>query len=303
MVTEDRDAHRWILPADEYESPILRQGRSAHQIMKEFEVQDGSMRDDELPSGRSSRDGLTDQKQTPSESIQLRRGAPCDWPISRREFVVGAGAAVGVSTLFPAVTPAGPVRKGEIEAVAVKLSINGEHRELSIDPRMSLLDLLREEIKLTGTKKGCDHGQCGACTILVEGRRINSCLALAVSHDGAQITTIEGLAKGETLDPVQQAFLEHDGYQCGYCTPGQILSAVALIEEAHQGAPSFVTANLRKTGPVELTDDEIRERMSGNICRCGAYPGIVAAVRQAYGMGSNAKALTGEFKGESSAAV
>jgi xanthine dehydrogenase YagT iron-sulfur-binding subunit len=143
---------------------------------------------------------------------------------------------------------------------------------------VTLLDLLREELGLTGTKKGCDHGQCGACTVLANGRRINSCLSLAVVHQGEQITTVEGLAHGATLHPVQAAFIEHDGFQCGYCTPGQICSAVALLEEAKRGDASIVTRDLAKVAPVELTRDEIRERMSGNICRCGAYPGIVQAV-------------------------
>jgi xanthine dehydrogenase YagT iron-sulfur-binding subunit len=154
---------------------------------------------------------------------------------------------------------------------------------LNVDPRTSLLDLLRENLKLMGTKKGCDHGQCGACTVLVGGRLVNSCLMLAVSADGENITTIEGLAKGDELHPVQEAFLDNDGLQCGYCTPGQILSAVALISEAKRGAASAATRDLRRAGSIELTDDEVRERMSGNICRCGAYPGIVAAVRQASG--------------------
>jgi xanthine dehydrogenase YagT iron-sulfur-binding subunit len=134
---------------------------------------------------------------------------------------------------------------------------------------------------LTGSKKGCDHGQCGACTVLVDGRRVNSCLTLAFAAEGAQITTIEGLAKGDSLHPVQQAFLEHDGFQCGYCTPGQICSAVAAIDEAKKGSLSIVSFHSGQTSSPQLTDDEIRERMSGNICRCGAYPNIVAAVRAA----------------------
>jgi xanthine dehydrogenase YagT iron-sulfur-binding subunit len=150
-----------------------------------------------------------------------------------------------------------------------------------LDPRVTLLDLLRENLGLTGTKKGCDHGQCGACTVLSNGRRINSCLSLAVSHDGDEKTTVEGLARGGELHPVQAAFIEHDGFQCGYCTPGQICSAVALLDEARRGDASWVTPAVRRVGAVALTDDEIRERMSGNICRCGAYPGIVAAVRTA----------------------
>ena len=212
--------------------------------------------------------------------MQLRAGATCDWPISRRDFVKAASAVVGAATLAPTLAHADGVPQAKRLPLALK--VNGESKQIMIDPRTSLLDLLREDLKLTGTKKGCDHGQCGACTVLANGRRINSCLALAVSHDGAEITTIEGLAKGEVLDPVQQAFLDHDGFQCGYCTPGQIVSAVALLEEAKRGAPSFVTADLRRSGPAELTHVEIRERMSGNICRCGAYPGIVAAVHQAY---------------------
>ena len=166
------------------------------------------------------------------------------------------------------------------EKIAVRLRVNGANYGLRLDPRVSLLNLLREQLDLPGTKKGCDHGQCGACTVIVEGRRINSCLALAVTYDGAEITTIEGLAKGDQLHPLQAAFIEHEGFQCGYCTSGQICSAVAMLREVEQGAASHVTADVRRQGPVELTDEEIRERMSGNICRCGAYPGIVSAIRE-----------------------
>src|SRR4051794_30326339 len=165
--------------------------------------------------------------------------------------------------------------------IAIHLRVNGRSHTLAIDPRTSLLDFLRERLALTGTKKGCDHGQCGACTVLVNGRRINSCLTLAVSHDGDEITTVEGLSHDGKLHPVQAAFIEHDGFQCSYCTPGQICSAVALINEVRNGNASQMTPDLRQTGTIELTDDEIRERMSGNICRCGAYPGIVQAVRAA----------------------
>jgi xanthine dehydrogenase YagT iron-sulfur-binding subunit len=212
------------------------------------------------------------------------RGAACEWPMSRRDFVKGASAVVGATTLAPSLAQAAAdgTPPPAAKQVPLHLTVNGERKQLMIDPRTSLLDLLREDLKLTGTKKGCDHGQCGACTVLAGGRRINSCLSLAVVHDGDSVTTIEGLAKGEVLDPVQQAFLDHDGYQCGYCTPGQIVSAVGLLAEAKRGVPSFVTVDLRKTGPIELTHAEIRERMSGNICRCGAYPGIVAAVHQAH---------------------
>jgi xanthine dehydrogenase YagT iron-sulfur-binding subunit len=171
--------------------------------------------------------------------------------------------------------PAAPERT----RVKCTLRINGKEHHFELDPRVTVLDLLREHLHLTGTKKGCDHGQCGACTVLVNGERINSCLSLAVMHDGDEVTTIEGLANGGELHPMQAAFIEHDGLQCGYCTPGQICSAVALLKEWKAGAPSFVTASLSDTQAVLLTDDEIRERMSGNICRCGAYVGIVAAVR------------------------
>ena len=166
------------------------------------------------------------------------------------------------------------------ETVAIRLRVNGQNYGLRLDPRTSLLDLLREKLDLPGTKKGCNHGQCGACTILVDGRRINSCLALAVIYDGSEITTIEGLAKGDELHPLQTAFVRHEGFQCGYCTPGQICSAVAMIDEVKQGTASHVTEDVRAAGNVTLSDSEIRERMSGNICRCGAYPGIVAAIRE-----------------------
>ncbi|HEY3660292.1 MAG TPA: 2Fe-2S iron-sulfur cluster-binding protein [Candidatus Udaeobacter sp.] len=191
---------------------------------------------------------------------------------TRRKFikqVAGTSAAVAIGPRLvgsasldqvdPMTTPA-----AMSDLLKVNLKINGKSRTVDVDPRMTLLDALREELQLTGSKKGCDHGQCGACTVLVNGRRINSCLTLAVMHEGDEITTIEGLAIGDELHPVQAAFLEHDGFQCGYCTPGQICSAVALLREGH--------AN---------TDEEIREWMSGNICRCGAYPNILAAIKQA----------------------
>lgn len=165
---------------------------------------------------------------------------------------------------------------------AVTLKINGEKHTLSVDHRTTLLDALREHLDLTGTKKGCDQGQCGACTVLLDGRRAVSCLQLAVAAEDREITTVEGLAEGEHLHPVQQAFLDLDGYQCGYCTPGQICSAVAVIEEHAAGWPSAVTDDVRpEAGPPPLTADEIRERMSGNLCRCGAYVSIVQAVARA----------------------
>ena len=166
-------------------------------------------------------------------------------------------------------------------SVRVRLVVNGRTHELDLDPRVTLLDALRERLRLTGSKKGCDRGQCGACTVLVNGRRINSCLALAVAHDGDEVTTVEGMGSPQSPHPLQAAFVEHDGYQCGYCTPGQICSGVALLAEARAGTASAATPDVRVMGPVSLTDEEIRERMSGNICRCGAYAGIVAAIRDA----------------------
>jgi xanthine dehydrogenase YagT iron-sulfur-binding subunit len=188
---------------------------------------------------------------------------------SRREFLgqATAGAAlIGVAFLPPvhAAEGAPQAANSGSDAVAVALTVNGAKRELKLEPRVTLLDALREHLAMTGTKKGCDHGQCGACTVLVEGRRINSCLTLAVMHAGKSITTVEGLARGEELHPVQAAFVKHDAFQCGYCTPGQICSAVGLIAEGQA-----------------KTEDDVRELMSGNICRCGAYPNIVAAVREA----------------------
>ncbi|PZO67330.1 MAG: (2Fe-2S)-binding protein [Paracoccus denitrificans] len=170
--------------------------------------------------------------------------------------------------------------------MTINLTVNGQEKTLDLpDPRVSLLDALRLHLDLTGTKKGCDHGQCGACTVIVNGRRINSCLSLAVMHDGDAITTIEGLAatdsptpKVDQLDPMQQAFLRCDGFQCGYCTPGQIMSATAMLEEVAAGWPSQLTPV--DADGVTLTDDEIRERMSGNLCRCGCYPNIVDAIRE-----------------------
>jgi xanthine dehydrogenase YagT iron-sulfur-binding subunit len=198
--------------------------------------------------------------------------------LTRREFiattsVVSAGLAIGIS-------PAAAAQTGAANTIPITISINKQQRTLTIDTRTSLLDLLRENLDLTGSKKGCDHGQCGACTVLMDGRRINSCLTLAVAAQGAEITTIEGLGTPDNLGPAQSAFLTHDGFQCGYCTPGQICSATALVEEVHRGDLSLVSFNTGHIQHPDITDDEIRERMSGNICRCGAYPNIVAAVRQ-----------------------
>jgi xanthine dehydrogenase YagT iron-sulfur-binding subunit len=168
------------------------------------------------------------------------------------------------------------------KSTTISLRVNGETHSLTVDNRTTLLDALRERLDLTGTKKGCDQGQCGACTVLLDGRRANSCLQLAVAAQGREVTTIEGVADGERLHPVQQAFLDFDGYQCGYCTSGQICSAVAVIEEFAADWPSAVTADVRpEAGPPKVSDEEIRERMSGNLCRCGAYVSIVRAVAEA----------------------
>ncbi|SDI24784.1 aldehyde dehydrogenase iron-sulfur subunit PaoA [Alloyangia pacifica] len=168
--------------------------------------------------------------------------------------------------------PVGP------ETTTITVTVNGTEQELTVDNRTTLLDALREHLQLTGTKKGCDHGQCGACTCTVNGARINSCLSLAVMHDGDAVQTIEGIGMPEALDPMQAAFVEHDGFQCGYCTPGQICSAKAVLEEIAAGVPSHVTGDL--TTRIEATEAEIRERMSGNICRCGAYSNILAAITE-----------------------
>ena len=165
--------------------------------------------------------------------------------------------------------------------ISLTLRVNGAEHELTLDPRVTLLDALREHLHLTGTKKGCDQGQCGACTVMVNGRRINSCLTLAVMHEGDDITTIEGLGTPDNLHPMQQAFLDRDGYQCGYCTPGQIISAVAVLAEIGRGMPSHVAADI--CAAPTLSDEELRERMSGNLCRCSAYPNIVAAIRDVSG--------------------
>ncbi len=204
--------------------------------------------------------------------------------LRRRRFgqlVIGAavGAAIAKVTnrTMAQTIPTPPI---EGDRVPVALRINGAEQTLRLEPRVTLLDALREYAGLTGTKKGCNHGQCGACTVLVNGRRVNSCLTLAMMHEGDTITTIEGLAQGDQLHPMQAAFIQHDGFQCGYCTPGQICSAVALLEEVKAGTASAVTANVA-TAPT-LSDAEIRERMSGNLCRCGAYPNIVTAIRDVH---------------------
>lgn len=213
---------------------------------------------------------------------------------SRRWFLGQALTAAGTAIAAPKLlntaeakeTPqTAPDRNSPIQGeTQVTLTINGQPRTVTIEPRVTLLDALRERLELTGTKKGCDHGQCGACTVLIEGERVYSCLSLAIMQEGKQIVTIEGLARGEQLHPVQAAFMENDGFQCGYCTPGQICASIALLNEVQRGAASVVTPDL--THPPTLADIsevEIRERLSGNLCRCSAYNGIVAAVQQVAG--------------------
>jgi xanthine dehydrogenase YagT iron-sulfur-binding subunit len=204
----------------------------------------------------------------------------CDFGISRRNLLI-AGAATSLTG--PALTTSANAQATAAGAPAMKVSftVNGNAHGLTLDTRTTLLDALREHLHLTGTKKGCDHGQCGACTVIAGGRRINSCLSLAVMHEGDSITTIEGLGTPQELHPMQAAFVKHDGYQCGYCTPGQICSSVAVLEEIKSGIPSHVSADL--TAPPEVTADELRERMSGNICRCGAYSNIVDAITEVAG--------------------
>ena len=200
-----------------------------------------------------------------------------DLAISRRGILVG-GAASAALTAIPVDAQSAAPAPAPVPTMKVALTVNGKRHALDLDPRTTLLDALREHLQLTGTKKGCDHGQCGACTVLVGGTRINACLSLAAQHDGDAIVTIEGLGTPDRLHPMQAAFVKHDGYQCGYCTPGQICSAVAVLGEIKAGIPSHVTADL--TARSTASNAELRERMSGNICRCGAYSNIAEAIAE-----------------------
>jgi xanthine dehydrogenase YagT iron-sulfur-binding subunit len=214
-----------------------------------------------------------------------RDGRP-DIDTARRELLI-AGALSATAAALPGAAnaqsaPGAPQAATPAPVIAkVALRVNGQRYEQEVDTRTTLLDLLREHLQLTGTKKGCDQGQCGACTVIADGRRINSCLSLAVMHEGAEITTIEGLGQPGKLHPLQAAFVKHDGYQCGYCTPGQICSAVAMLDEVRRGIPSHVTADI-EARPL-LSPMEMRERMSGNICRCGAYSNIMEAIAEVAG--------------------
>ncbi|MFC0240869.1 aldehyde dehydrogenase iron-sulfur subunit PaoA [Rhodopseudomonas telluris] len=210
-----------------------------------------------------------------------------DFELSRRNLLLGSAATIALGAkpgaagaqMPPSMTPA--AAEGAPTTAKVSFTVNGATRDLELDTRTTLLDALREHLHLTGSKKGCDQGQCGACTVIVDGRRIASCLSLAVMHEGDEITTIEGLGTPDKLHPMQAAFVKHDGYQCGYCTPGQICSAVAVLDEIKAGIPSHVTADLM--AKPELTNAELRERMSGNICRCGAYSNIAEAITEVAG--------------------
>ncbi|UPJ49191.1 aldehyde dehydrogenase iron-sulfur subunit [Bradyrhizobium sp. 200] len=212
---------------------------------------------------------------------------PSDFELSRRKLLLGTAASVAFSAAPPmayAQTPAVPAQAADPQAVSmskVSFSVNGKPHEIALDTRTTLLDALREHLHLTGSKKGCDHGQCGACTVIVGGRRINSCLTLAVMHESDEITTIEGLGTPDNLHPMQAAFVKHDGYQCGYCTPGQICSAVAVLDEIKAGIQSHVSTDINAA--PQLTNAELRERMSGNICRCGAYSNIAEAITEVAG--------------------
>jgi xanthine dehydrogenase YagT iron-sulfur-binding subunit len=209
-------------------------------------------------------------------------GACCS--MSRREVLAYGGAAAATAAIPQAVSAASSQDQPKPAGIAlmpVRFEVNGRPVRLSLDPRTTLLDALREHLNLTGTKKGCDHGQCGACTVMVDGQRINSCLSLALQHEGDRITTIEGLGTPDALHPMQAAFVKHDGYQCGYCTPGQICSAVAVLAEIKAGVPSHVQADLMAA--PEATGAEMRERMSGNLCRCGAYSNIADAMAEVAG--------------------
>jgi xanthine dehydrogenase YagT iron-sulfur-binding subunit len=217
--------------------------------------------------------------------VDQDRGPPADG-LTRRTLL-GAGAATVAVASTPVLSVDAHAEDRPAAAapphVTTHLRVNGTEHVLTLDPRVTLLDAMREHLKFTGSKKGCDQGQCGACTMIVNGRRINSCLTLAVIHDGDEITTIEGLGTPERLHPLQAAFVEHDGFQCGYCTPGQIMSSLAVLGEIRDGIPSHVTQDLDRIAYSEL---EVRERMSGNICRCAAYSNIIEAINQVHTEGN-----------------
>jgi xanthine dehydrogenase YagT iron-sulfur-binding subunit len=243
-------------------------------------------------TGNTQDPSLTDDEKQLLKAILAGEQDMSAFGESRRMFLkqlIAAGGALvalqllGDQSLFAGVNEPtfNQVPQNPEHAVSVSFTVNGAKKSVSIDARMTLLDTLRERLQLTGTKKGCDHGQCGACTVIVNNKRILSCLTLAATCGGKAVQTIEGFAKNGALHPVQAAFLKHDGFQCGFCTPGQICSGIALMKEAKNGDASYVTADIRTINKnMQLSDDEIRERMSGNICRCGAYANIVAAIKE-----------------------
>jgi len=214
---------------------------------------------------------------------------PSDFELSRRRLLIASAASLAAPAIARTATPSAAQAQVKTQVPAngapamskFSFNVNGTVRELEVDTRTTLLDALREHLHFTGTKKGCDHGQCGACTVIVDGHRINSCLTLAIMHEGQRVTTIEGLGTPENMHPMQTAFVKHDGYQCGYCTPGQICSAVAVLDEIKAGIPSHVSTDLNAV--PQLTNAELRERMSGNICRCGAYSNIAEAISEVAG--------------------
>jgi xanthine dehydrogenase YagT iron-sulfur-binding subunit len=251
--------------------PQSKDPKSKDPQSKDLKSKDAESKDSWSPEAPATPDG---------EFSSTRRGflqsAVAAAASTAAPFVHAAGGSAPLDRAIPATSTQAEATAG-VATHLVRLTINGEMRELHLESRVTLLDALREYVGLTGSKKGCDRGQCGACTVLVNGKRINSCLTLAVMHEGDQITTIEGIAAGGQLSAMQVAFLERDGFQCGYCTPGQICSATALIGELRRGDASAVTPDVRVRA-VSLSAPEIRERMSGNLCRCGAYPNIVAAI-------------------------
>jgi xanthine dehydrogenase YagT iron-sulfur-binding subunit len=230
----------------------------------------------------------------------MSKPPPKGWRASRRGFLGKMLAATGTAIAVPSLMKDPEQGPNEIAIAApgkgemtITLNINNQPRKINIEPRVTLLDALRERLGLIGSKKGCDHGQCGACTVLVDGQRIYSCLSLAVMQEGKQITTVEGLTQGDVLHPVQAAFIDNDGFQCGYCTPGQICATVGLLNEMKQGCASAVTPDLQRPPQLaQLSEIEIRERLSGNLCRCSAYNGIVAAVQQVAGQTPPSPAAT-----------